>query len=71
MVGAVSELVDVRADAVAPGECICLGGVAILITAVEHGDGNVDLHTCYGPALRYRRDDTVPVVIAAEETDVA
>jgi hypothetical protein len=61
-----TELVDVRADAVAPGEEICLGGVAIVVTAVERQGRSVDLHTCYGPAVRLARQDLVSVVVESE-----
>ena len=66
-----TELVDVRADAIAPGERLCLGGVEILITAVEGTGTTVDLHTCYGPALRLLRSEVVPVVVTASEIDAA
>jgi hypothetical protein len=66
-----SELVDVRADAIAPGECICLGGADILITAVECSGGTVDLHTCYGPALRFVRGDVVSLVVPASSWSAA
>jgi hypothetical protein len=66
-----SELVDVRADAVAPGECICLSGTEILVTAVEAANATVDLHTCFGPALRFLRADVVPLVVADEASDAA
>ncbi|HEY2428918.1 MAG TPA: hypothetical protein VGI06_08320 [Acidimicrobiales bacterium] len=66
-----NELIDVRADAVGPGELLCLGGAAILVTAVEPGARTVDLHTCYGPALRFHRDDLVPVVVPGEEAGAA
>lgn len=56
------ELIDVRADAIAPGESICLGGSLILITGVSQSGEVVDLHTEYGPALRLLRGDVVPVV---------
>ena len=62
-----SELVDVRADAIGPGETICLGGVAIEVTAVARRGRTIDLHTCYGPALRMLREDLVPVVVAAAD----
>ena len=61
-----NELIDVQADAIVPGDVVCLGGVAILITAVDHGPRTVDLHTCYGPALRLTRHDVVPVAVTAE-----
>jgi hypothetical protein len=67
MVTVMSELVDVRADAVGPGEVVCLGGAAIVVTGVEHGSHTVDLHTCYGPALRFPCDDVVPVVVPIAE----
>jgi len=60
-----TELVDVRADALGPGEVICLGGAAIVVTGVDKGARTVDLHTCYGPALRLLHADVVPVVVAA------
>jgi hypothetical protein len=66
-----SELVDVRADAIGPGEVICLGGAAIEVTAVERGPRTVDLHTCYGPTLRFLDTDIVPVVAVAEAFDAA
>jgi len=62
-----SDLVDVRADAIGPGEVICLGGTAIVVTAVDHGPRTVDLHTEYGPALRFLLDDLVPVVVPSAE----
>jgi len=58
-----TELIDVRANAVGPGERICMGGALILITAVEAHDQVVDLHTEYGPALRLGRDEAVAVVV--------
>lgn len=64
-----SELIDVRADAVAPGEHLCVSGAVVLVTAVEAGDRFVDLHTEYGPALRFARDDWV-AVLAAEDLAV-
>jgi hypothetical protein len=66
-----TELVDVRADAIGPGEVICLGGSPIEVTAVERGPRTIDLHTCYGPALRLLHEDLVPVVVAAEASDAA
>jgi hypothetical protein len=66
-----TELIDVRADAIAPGEVMCLGGAAIVVTAVDRGPRTVDLHTCYGPALRFLHQDVVPVVVAAEASDAA
>jgi hypothetical protein len=66
-----TDLIDVRADAIAPGEQICLGGAAILITAVTGSGQTVDLHTCYGPALRLHRRDLVPVVVPIEELGAA
>jgi hypothetical protein len=60
-----TELVDVRADAIAPGEVICLNGAAIVVTGVDRGRRTVDLHTCYGPALRVLHEDVIPVVVAA------
>jgi len=65
------ELVDVRADALGPGEQVCLGGSAILITAVDHGERWVDLHTEFGPALRFLRTDVVAVVVAPGQVDAA
>ena len=59
-----TELVDVRADAIAPGEVICLGGAAIVVTGADRGARTVDLHTCYGPSLRLLHADVVPVVVA-------
>ena len=67
IVSGMSELVDVRADAVGPGEVVCLGGAAIVVTAVERGARTVDLHTCYGPALRFLHEDVVPVVVPIAE----
>ena len=58
-----AELVDVRADAIAPGEVICLNGAAIVVTGIEKGARTVDLHTCYGPAIRVLHADMVPVVV--------
>jgi len=66
-----TDLVDVRAEAIGPGEYICLGGAAILVTAVEHTGRTVDLHTCYGPSLRFVREDLVPVLAVAEDSDAA
>ena len=60
-----TELVDVRADALGPGEVICLGGAAIVVTGVDKRARTVDLHTCYGPSLRLLHADVVPVVVAA------
>ncbi len=62
-----SDLIDVRADAIGPGEVVCLGGAAIVVTAVERRARTVDLHTCYGPALRFLHHDLVPVVPASAE----
>jgi len=70
-ISGMTELVDVRADAVGPGEYVCFGDAVILITAVECGDRVVDLHTEYGPALRLLRGDEVPVVLVAEEAGAA
>jgi hypothetical protein len=67
MVSRMSELIDVRADAIGPGEVVCLGGAAIVVTAVELGRRTVDLHTCYGPALRFVHEDLVPVVVPIAE----
>jgi hypothetical protein len=64
-----SELIDVRADAVGPGECVCVGGAVIMVTGVSASEGFVDLHTEFGPALRFVRHETVAVVI--EETAAA
>jgi hypothetical protein len=58
-----SELVDVRTDALGPGERICIGGAVILVTAVEARGAVVDLHTEYGPALRMLASDLVAVVL--------
>ncbi|MHB8465402.1 MAG: hypothetical protein ACYDH6_13310 [Acidimicrobiales bacterium] len=66
-----SELVDVRADGICPGESICLGGSLILVTAVEAAAGVVDLHTEYGPALRFVSHDMIPVAVAADAMDAA
>jgi hypothetical protein len=68
-----TELIDVRADAIAPGECICLGGALILVTAVElnRAAGIVDLHTEFGPALRLLRQDVVAAAVVLEETTAA
>jgi len=65
------ELVDVRADAIAPGESICLGGSLILVTEVAAHDGVVDLFTEYGPALRFLQCDVVPVRWWASSVDAA
>ena len=62
-----TELIDVRADAIGPGEHICLGGSAILVTAVECGPTTVDLHTEYGPTLRLLRRDCVAVIVAHDD----
>jgi hypothetical protein len=66
-----TELIDVRADAICPGEFICLGGALILVTGVDTGAKVVDLHTEYGPALRLLCRELVPVAVAAEESDAA
>ncbi len=66
-----TELIDARADSISPGEYLCVGGVAILVTEVECSDGTVDLHTEYGPALRLLRKDVVVVIIASAESDAA
>ena len=66
-----TDLVDVRAEAIGPGEYICLGGAAILVTAVDHSARTVDLHTCYGPSLRLLREELVPLLAAAENFDAA
>jgi hypothetical protein len=58
-----TELIDVRADAIAPGEVICLNGAAIVVTGVRRGPRTVDLHTCYGPTLRFLHADVVPLVV--------
>ncbi len=63
MVTVMSDLVDVRADAIGPGEAVYLGGAVILVTAVERHRRTVDLHTCYGPALRFLHEDVVPLVV--------
>ena len=60
-----TELVDVRADAVDPGEQISISGAVLLITAVEPHGKVVDLHTEYGPALRLLRSESVALVVAA------
>lgn len=65
------ELIDVRADAIAPGERICIGGALILITAVECHDRGVDLHTEYGPALRIAKSACVAVEITPEVFEAA
>ena len=62
-----TELVDMTAEAIGPGDVICLGGAAIEITAVERRARTIDLHTCYGPALRLLHRDTVPVVLEAAD----
>jgi hypothetical protein len=62
-----TELIDVRADAIGPGEVVCLGGAAILVTTVERGPRTVDLHTCYGPALRLLHADLVSIVVPLAE----
>jgi hypothetical protein len=66
-----SELVDVRADSIGPGERICIGGAVIVVTAIETRAALVDLHTEYGPALRMLGGDLVALVLddAAEEVD--
>ena len=66
-----TELIDVRADAVGPGERICLGGAVILITAVECAPATVDLHTEYGPALRLLRSDCVALILSERANDAA
>ncbi len=66
-----TDLVDVRAEAIGPGEYICLGGAAILVTAVDRHDRTVDLHTCFGPALRFLCEELVPLLAAAEDFDAA
>ena len=66
-----TELIDVRADAIAPGEHICLGGAAILITGVEYRATTVDLHTEYGPALRLLRSECVALITPAHSVDAA
>ena len=67
-----TELIDVRAEAIGPGERICLGGSAILVTAVECGPTTVDLHTEYGPTLRLLRRDCVALIVAHDDAgDVA
>jgi hypothetical protein len=66
-----TELIDVRADAIAPGEFICLGGSLILVTDVGAGRGFVDLFTEYGPALRMAPFDVVPVAVEIEEYEAA
>ena len=69
--GVMTELIDVHAEAVEPGEQICLGGAMILITAVEAHGRVVDLHTEYGPALRFLRTDCVAVTAADAAADAA
>lgn len=66
-----TELIDVRADAIFPGEHICLGGSLILVTAVEATAVVVDLHTEFGPALRFVRTDVLAVAVTAEESNAA
>jgi hypothetical protein len=66
-----TELIDVRADAISPGESICLAGALILVTAVEPHGRAVDLHTEYGPALRLLGDDLLPVAVAWAENEAA
>ena len=61
-----TELIDVRADAIGPGEQICLGASAILVTEVSLHRRTVDLHTCYGPAMRLAREDVVAVIVEAD-----
>ena len=67
MVSRMTELVDVRADAIGPGEVVCLAGAAIMVTGVERGRRTVDLHTCYGPALRFLHQELVSVVVPLAE----
>jgi hypothetical protein len=67
MVAGMSELVDVRADAIAPGEVVCLGGASIVVTGIERGARTVDLRTCYGPALRLLHEDLVAIVVPIAE----
>jgi hypothetical protein len=62
-----SELVDVRADAIGPGEVVCIGGAAIVVTGVERGARTVDLHTCYGPAVRLLHEDLIALVVTIAE----
>ena len=62
---AMTELVDMTAEEIGPGDVICLGGAAIEVTAVERRARTVDLHTCYGPALRLLPGDRVAIVVAA------
>jgi hypothetical protein len=64
-----SELVDVRADAIGPGERICIGGAVITVTAIEARASVVDLHTEYGPALRMLADDLVALVVEEVAND--
>jgi hypothetical protein len=59
-----TELIDIRADAVGPSERICISGAVVLITAVEAHGQVVDLHTEYGPALRFLRSESVALVSA-------
>ena len=67
------DLVDVRADGICPGESICLGGSMILITAVEPRGAVVDLHTEFGPALRFVAHEVIATAVApaAWDTDAA
>lgn len=65
------ELVDVRAEAVAPGESICINGAVVLVTAVDVASRAVDLHTEYGPALRLTRGDWIALAVTAEQVDAA
>jgi hypothetical protein len=71
MVHLMTELIDVRADAISPGEAVCLSGALILITAVDTRVRTVDLHTEYGPALRFLRHDVIAVAVDAWQTDAA
>ena len=64
---AMTDLVDMAVESIGPGDVICLGGAAIEVTAVERGRRTVDLHTCYGPALRLLPGDTLAVVVAAAD----
>jgi len=59
-----TELVDMTAEEIGPGDVICLGGVAIEVTEVERGARTIDLHTCYGPAMRFLHSDPVAIVLA-------
>jgi len=62
-----ADLVDVRVDTLSPGELVCFGGAVILITAVSRHGEVIDLHTEYGPALRFVASDIVAVALAGED----